>query len=355
MTSLYGNPSSLHSKGLEAEHELTKAREAAASVLGAAPEEIIFTSGGTEANNTAVFGAVRALQRRGKRIVTSAVEHSSVAETMQQLETEGFEVIYLTPEKDGSVHPDQLRNAITKDTILVSLMKVNNETGAIQPVEAIRRIVDRTGSPALIHTDAVQAFLKMPLNVRSLGADIISFSGHKIHAPKGVGGLWIRKGARILPLHRGGLQEKKLRPGTEPVPAICAMGEAIEEYRDIAGNSEYISGLNSYLRERLSTLDSAHINSPENALPYILNFSLPGLRSETILHFLAERGIYVSSGSACSKGQKSHVLSALGLAPEIIDSAVRVSFSDENTKEDIDFFISSLETALSTLARSTKK
>lgn len=351
MMEAYGNPSSLHSKGLQAQHELDAARKIIAQAMGAQPEEICFTSGGTEGNNTAVFGAAHALKRRGNRIVTTAIEHSSVMEAMQQLEKEGFEVVYLTPDSSGRVSAKDIKDAVTKDTILVSIMAVNNEIGSIQPLETVYRAIAAAGAPALFHVDAVQAFMKMPLLPKKFGIDLMTVSGHKINAPKGCGALYIRKGARILPLHFGGLQEKKIRPGTEPSPAVCAMGAAVEEHKDIKGQTEYIRGLNTYCREKLAELDGVVINSDENCLPYIINFSLPGLRSETVLHFLAERNIFVSSGSACAKGHKSHVLTALGLPADLTDSAIRISFSSENTKNDIDILINSLKIGISTLAR----
>ncbi len=351
MMEAYGNPSSLHSKGLQAQHELDAARKIIAQAMGAQPEEICFTSGGTEGNNTAVFGAAHALKRRGNRIVTTAIEHSSVMEAMQQLEKEGFEVVYLTPDSSGRVSAKDIKDAVTKDTILVSIMAVNNEIGSIQPLETVYRAIAAAGAPALFHVDAVQAFMKMPLLPKKFGIDLMTVSGHKINAPKGCGALYIRKGARILPLHFGGLQEKKIRPGTEPSPAVCAMGAAVEEHKDIKGQTEYIRGLNTYCREKLAEIDGVVINSDENCLPYIINFSLPGLRSETVLHFLAERNIFVSSGSACAKGHKSHVLTALGLPADLTDSAIRISFSSENTKNDIDILINSLKIGISTLAR----
>lgn len=352
MTEIYGNPSSLHRKGLEAEHELKAARETVARSIGAESEEIYFTSGGTEANNTAVLGAAAALRRRGKRIVTTAVEHSSVMESMKRLEGEGFEVVYLPPDSSGRVSSEDVFSAVTKDTILVSMMLVNNETGAVQPVEAVRRAIRTSGSPALFHIDAVQAYMKMPVSVKKLGADLISVSAHKINGPKGVGALYVRRGARIIPLHLGGEQQSRIRPGTEPLPLICAMAQAVKEHTPAGGGAEKVRELNRYLRGRLSALDGVVINSDEDCSPYILNFSAVGIRSETMLHFLEEDGIYVSSGSACAKGHKSHVLSAMGLPAERIDSAVRVSFCDSNTAEEADIFVNKLETGLSVLARS---
>lgn len=349
MTEYYGNPSSLHSKGLEAEHEIDYARKIIAKSLSARPEEIYFTSGGTEGNNTAVFGAVKALKRRGSRIVTTAIEHSSVLETMQKLEKEGFEVIYLSPDENGCIRPEHIRKAVSKDTILVSIMAVNNELGSIQPIECVYRAIAAAGSPALFHVDAVQAYMKMPVAPKKLGIDLLTVSGHKIHAPKGVGVLYIRKGARILPLHYGGMQEKKLRPGTEAAPLIAAMGKAVEIYNK--DEFKKIRQLNSYFRQKLSELDGIVFNSDENCLPYILNFSLPGFRSETLLHFLAEKNIFVSSGSACSKGRASHVLEAMKYGDKRADSALRISFSDENSEEDADIIVNNLKIGISTLAR----
>lgn len=351
MTTKYGNPSSLHSKGFEAQQELEAARRAAADLLSAETGEIYFTSGGTESNNTAVFGAAEALCRRGKKIVTTAFEHSSVIEAVQALEKKGFEAIYLAPDKKGRISTEALANAIDKDTVLVSIMAVNNETGAIQPIETVKKIIDRSGSPALFHVDAVQAFGKLPVKPQKTGIDLLSASSHKIHGPKGAGILYIKKGVRIIPLHYGGEQEKKLRPGTESAPLICAMGEAIKALPDMKQELEFMKALSSRCREGLMKIENVHINSDEDCLPYIINFSVKGIRSETMLHYLASKGIYVSSGSACAKGKKSHVLQAMGLSPELTDSAVRVSFSRYNTAEDVDELIKEVINADNTLAR----
>ncbi len=351
MTETYGNPSSLHTKGFEARQELEKARMEAAALLGVEKEEIYFTSGGTESNNTAVLGAARALSRRGKRIVTTAIEHSSVLEAAQQAEKQGFEVIYLTPDSRGIIRQEDLAAAIDGQTILVSMMAVNNETGAIQPIEAVHRLIERAGAPALFHVDGVQAFGKMLLRPRKYGIDLLSASSHKIHGPKGAGILYLRKGARILPLHYGGEQEKRLRPGTEPLPLIAAMGEAVRVLPDREKTLQQMRQLNAYCRQQLLRLQDVKIHSDEQCLPYILNFSVRGIRSETMLHFLAERGIYVSNGSACAGGRKSHVLTAMGLEPDLIVSAIRVSFSAENTMEEIDILIKELLQAENTLAR----
>lgn len=351
MTENYGNPSSLHAKGFEAQKELENARISVSELLGAEPSEIVFTSGGTESNNTAVFGAAEALSRRGSKIVTTALEHSSVLEAVQRLEKKGFEAVYLKPDRNGTVSREAIEEAVDKNTVLVSIMAVNNETGAVLPIESVRRIIDRAGSPAIFHVDAVQAFGKIPLRPKKLGIDILSASSHKIHGPKGAGILYIRRGARIVPLHYGGEQERKIRPGTESVPLICAMGEAIRALPDIKTELEEMKKLNLYCRSRLSEIENVHINSDESCLPYIINFSVRGIRSETMLHYLAQKGIYVSSGSACAKGKKSHVLEAMGIEPALADSAVRVSFSRYNDLSDVDELIKELINADKTLAR----
>ena len=351
MTEKYGNPSSLHSKGHEAEKELEETRKIIAEFLSVEKEEIYFTSGGTEGNNTAVFGAVEALKRRGKRIVTSSMEHSSVIEPMQKLEKDGYEVIYLSPDEKGKISLESISNAVTKDTILVSIMAVNNETGSINPVDKIKKIIEKANSPALLHVDAVQAFGKIPLKPKKWGIDILTASSHKIHGPKGAGILYLRKGARIMPLHYGGEQEKKIRPGTEPLPNICGMGEAVRNLPDISEEMNFMCELNNYCRNKLSEIENVHINSDTDCLPYIINFSVNGIKSETMLHYMAQNDIYISSGSACAKGKKSHVLKALGLSDDLADSALRVSFSRYNSKEDIDELIKAIINANNTLAR----
>lgn len=353
MTSSYGNPSSLHTKGVQARHELEKTREILASYIGADTSEIFFTSGGTEGNNTAIFGAVNALKRRGNRIVTTAIEHSSVIEAMQKLQKDGFEVIFLEPDKNGKIPVEKINNSINKDTILVSIMAVNNEIGSIQPIESVHKMIVKSKSPALFHVDAVQAFGKIPLKPKKYGIDLMTVSAHKIHAPKGIGALYIKKGARIIPLHYGGEQENKIRPGTEALPLIGGFGEAIKALPDMNTEMKLMTELRDYCTECVSKIENVHINSDSECLPYILNFSVEGIRSETMLHFLASKNIYVSSGSACAKGKKSHVLSALGLSPLLTDSAIRVSFSRYNTKEDIDALVSAIKIANSTLSRSS--
>ena len=349
MTEIYGNPSSLHTKGIEAEKELENARRVIASKLGAQEEEIFFTSGGTEANNLALFGAAEAKKRSGRKIVVSSVEHSSVIESAKYLEQNGWDVKYISPREDGKIHPEDVAEQIDGNTTLVSIMYVNNETGAIMPVDEIFEQA-RTKNPQIIcHTDAVQAFGKLEIKAKKLGADLISVSGHKVFAPKGVGAIYIKRGVRLVPRQYGGEQEKKLRPGTEPLPLIAAFGTACGEF-DIQGNFEAVSALNSYAKEKLSKIDGVLINSPQDALPYVLNITAGRVRSETMLHFLEEREVYVSSGSACAKGKPSHVLSAMGYNKQRADSALRISFSKHNTKEDIDALCEGIELGLKVLA-----
>ena len=354
MTQCYGNPSSLHKKGLEAQREVAHARQAVAVSLGAQPREIIFTSGGTEANNLAVLGGAAAGRRRGKRIVTTAIEHPSVLEPMRQLEKEGFEVVFLTPDADGRVPEEAVLKAVTGDTILISVMAVNNELGSIQPIEVLKKAVKRAGAPALVHVDGVQAYGKLPLRPEKLGIDLLTVSGHKIHGPKGVGALYVSKNARILPRTFGGGQERELRPGTEAAPLIAGLGAAAEELPDWRQAYSRMEKLRDYTLQKLSGLEGVEVNSPVGGLPYLLNFSALGIRSETMLHFLAQRGIYVSSGSACAKGKQSHVLKAAGLPDSRISSAIRVSFSRENTERDADALAEGVREGLACLARARR-
>lgn len=354
MTQCYGNPSSLHKKGLEAQREVAHARQAVAVSLSAQPREIIFTSGGTEANNLAVLGGAAAGRRRGKRIVTTAIEHPSVLEPMRQLEKEGFEVVFLTPDADGRVPEEAVLKAVTGDTILISVMAVNNELGSIQSIEVLKKAVKRAGAPALVHVDGVQAYGKLPLRPEKLGIDLLTVSGHKIHGPKGVGALYVSKNARILPRTFGGGQERELRPGTEAAPLIAGLGAAVEELPDWRQAYSRMEKLRDYTLQKLSGLEGVEVNSPVEGLPYLLNFSALGIRSETMLHFLAQRGIYVSSGSACAKGKQSHVLKAAGLPDSRISSAIRVSFSRENTERDADALAEGVREGLACLARARR-
>lgn len=341
----YGNPSSLHNIGIEAAKAVIRARQSIADMLACEKDEIFFTSGGTEANNLAVFGAAYANRRKGNRIVTTAIEHESVMQSIDRLEEEGFEVIRLMPDKSGNISLRDLAEAINEKTILVSMMYINNEVGSVLPVEKIKKLVLKAGAPALIHTDCVQAFGKTEVKPKKLGADLVTITAHKIHGPKGVGALYIKKGVRILPRTFGGEQEKKIRPGTEASPLIMGFGAAVAALPDLKEQSRKITELNSYAKSKLKETDGIIINSGDEASPYIINLYIPTfMRSQTVLQELsANYGICVSNGSACAKGKKSHVLSAMKLSSEIIDKSIRISFSRYNTKEDINRLIDALK------------
>ena len=346
----YGNPSSLHKAGINAELAVEDAREAIADALGVQSKSIYFTSGGTEANNTVLFGAAEALKRRGNRIIVSAVEHSSVYESAKRLGELGFDVLFAPVGKDGVILSDELEKLLTDKTILVSVMAVNNETGAIQPTEAIAKQIKKHSPDAVFHVDAVQAFCKMPLKPVKWGVDFMTVSAHKIHGPKGVGALYIREGKRLIPLLFGGEQQHRIRPGTESTPLIAAFGEAVRE-ADVAENATAIRALNTYATEQLRQIEGVAVNSTDAALPYIINLSVEGIRSETMLHHLEQSGVYVSSSSACAKGKRSYVLAAMGLPDSRIDSSIRVSFSKYNTKEDVDALIAGLKSGIETLQK----
>lgn len=351
LTENWGNPSSLHLLGLNAELEVSDARSAVAKFLRCKREEIVFTSSGTEANNTAIIGAAHKNAKRGKRIITTSIEHPSVLETVKRLEAEGFEVIYLRPDQNGSIPINQIENSITADTILVSMMLVNNETGSILPVKETAEILHAKNPYALMHCDAVQAFGKLPFTADSIGADLISASGHKIHGPKGIGFLYIKKGVHIPALLTGGGQESGMRSSTEPVPLIAGLFGALQELPDIKKQLEKQRELWQYASEQLKANGFTQINSPEDCLPYILNVSILGYRSETLLHFLENKNIFVSSGSACAKGEGSYVLREMGFDRNRTDSALRISFSRNNTKEDVDLLTQALKEATQKLRK----
>ena len=350
MTQCFGNPSSLHRLGFEAERELTAAREKVAALMGVPARDVLFTSGGTEANNLAVFGAAAALARRGKHIVTTGVEHSSVAAACKQLEKEGYAVTRLLPDSDGHITADAIIAACRPDTALVSVMLVNNETGARFSLPDAVAGIRRRSPFAFIHCDAVQAAGKLPLYGARWQVDAMSVSAHKLHGPKGCGALYLRQGARILPRQVGGLQERSLRGGTEAAPLIAAFGAAAEALPPLAEQEALFETLRKRLFDRLADAPVV-FHLPADGVPYIIHLSVPGFKSETLLHFLSERNIFVSSGSACAKGAKSPVLQAMGLPETEIDSALRLSLCHNNTPEDIDRFADALIAATQTLAR----
>ncbi|MBR7132391.1 MAG: cysteine desulfurase [Clostridia bacterium] len=344
----WGNPSSLHTLGMYAEEAVTSAREAVAKFISARSDEIVFTGSGTEANNTALMTVANS---RNKKIITTQIEHPSVLETVKRLEAQGFEVVRIGCDSEGVIDLKALEASLDGKTAMVSVMLVNNEIGTVQPVAEAVRIVKKIAPNALFHCDAVQGFGKIPVNVRSLGVDMLSASAHKIHGPKGIGFLYCKKGLHITPLITGGGQERGLRSGTEAVPLIAGFEGAIKELPNITATADKTAELNSYARDAFRQSGFIEINSPENACPYILNISVPGYRSETLLHFLEMRNIFVSSGSACAKGELSYVLKALGLDKARIDSALRLSFSRNNTKEDIDLTLAALKDAVVSLRK----
>lgn len=348
----YGNAASLHRKGFEAEQHITAAKKSIAAVLGCTEQELYFTSGATESNNMSLIGAADANKRRGKKIITTAIEHASVLETAAYLERQGYEVVRLQPNADGQYTPMDFYNAVDEQTVLVSAMFVNNEIGCSLPVTDIAKAVKRKNPNALFHTDAVQGFLKLPLKLKNSGIDLLSASGHKIYAPKGIGLLYIRKGVHLTPLLYGGGQQNGVRVGTDNVPLIAALGAAVQMGAlNMEKNLAHYRSLKAHLLNLLQDMPEITVNSTEDCVPYIVNLSVAKIRSEVMLHFLEQFGISVSSGSACSKGAKSHVLSAFGLDDRRIDTALRISFSTETTTADLDYFTEKLQQGIDTLAK----
>ena len=333
LTKNFGNPSSLHSVGDAASAKLDESRSVIAKSLSCDQGEIYFTSGGTESNNIAIMGTALALKRRGNRVVTSCVEHPSVLKCFERLEEEGFEVIKLPVDECGVVKEEDLKSSITKDTILVSLMLVNNEVGSVQPIKAAASAIKAANAPAYLHVDAVQAFGKLALKPSSLGVDLLSISSHKVHGPKGVGALFVKKGTRLGTYTLGGGQESGIRSGTQNMPGIVGFATAVKELGNIAESREKVERLRTLLLEELKPLENLVINS-KGDFPYILNISLLGVPSEVLRNYLSEKGVFVSTGSACSKGHRSYVLLSMGLDVGTIDSAIRISFSRFNTEEE---------------------
>jgi cysteine desulfurase len=340
----YGNPSSLHRMGLQSEKAVKQARRQIAQGLNCQDNQIVFTSGGTESDNLAIFGAAAALGRRGNHIVTSQIEHPAVLEACRKLEQQGFTVDYLPVDQWGTVSADQLSQAVTDKTILVSFMHVNNEVGTIQPISQIASVKGK----ALFHVDGVQSFGKLPLSAGA--ADLISISGHKIHGPKGIGALYIAKNAKIIPQMLGGGQENGLRSGTENVPAIAGFGVAAEmAFANLTERNKHVAQIKQRLLDGiLELIPDIVVNSPEWSSPYILNVSFLGTRGEVLLHQLEQQGIYVSTGAACSSNKKgkSHVLLAMGKSEKEIDGTLRFSFSEFNTLTQMDEVLDKLNGAV---------
>lgn len=343
MTENYGNPSSLHRAGLEAQLAVDKARKAIAASIGADSSEIYFTSGATESNNLALRGISAAYGRKRRKIVISSVEHASVDETASALEKNGFEIVRISPRDDGRFYADDFISACDENTCLVSMMLVNNETGYIMPVRETFMAVKRSFPEIITHCDCVQGYMKLPIKAASLGADLISLSAHKIHGVKGVGAIYIKKGVRVIPIVTGGKQEKGIRSGTESVPLIAAFGAAVDKFRPtIAERYERVSQLKAHLLGKMGGIENVTVNSPSDGSPYVINISAVGKRSEIMLHFLESKGIYVSSGSACSKGQQSGVLGEFGISGKRADGAVRISITAQTTEEELDEFAEAL-------------
>jgi len=346
MTGEFGNPSSRHQAGARAAQALKEHRSVIAKALGAKPEEVVFTSCGTESDNWAIRAAVHLNRRKGKHIITTAIEHDAVLEPCRELERDGYEVTYLKPDRNGNITVEQVADALREDTVLVSMMLVNNELGTILPVAETAKLLKEKRSEALLHCDAVQAFLKIPFTAKELGADLISISGHKVHAPKGIGALYIRSGLKAPPMIVGGHQEDSLRSGTEPTAQIAAFAAAVEEgLARFARDSAHLSQLKTYAAQTLTReIPELELIGAGQA-PHILPVTLPGYKSEVMVRFLSDMGIFISSGSACHKGKPSHVFAALNLPKKQMDGVLRISFSAENTKEDVDALVSGLKQA----------
>ena len=344
MTENWGNPSSLYSFGIDTARDLRNARHQVAAAMGAEPERVFFTSGGTEADNWAIFGTVKRMGKRGKHIITTAMEHHAILNCMKELEAQGYEVTYLQPDAQGRVGVEDLKGALRKDTILVSVMMVNNEVGSVMPISQMAKLTHRICPDAIFHTDAVQGFLKIPFQAKTLGADLISVSSHKIHGPKGAGALYIAPRLKSFPpLLLGGGQESGYRSGTEGTPAIfgfAAAAAAVSETvrQDTAREKELIA----QLAGKLSALPGVVINGAHEA-PHILCVSVPGVPTQNSINILQDAGICVSAGSACAKGHRSHVLTAMGIRPEVIDCTFRVSLCEGTTQEELDTLVKTIE------------
>ncbi|MCI8297503.1 MAG: cysteine desulfurase [Lachnospiraceae bacterium] len=356
MTEDYGNPSAKHKKGMEAEHYIKEARAAIAKTLRVEDKEILFTSGGTESNNMALIGGALANWRAGKHIISTRIEHASVYQPLTYLEGQGFEVTYLGVDGDGHISLNELEQAIRPDTVLVSVMYVNNEIGAVEPIEEIGRLVKAKDPKILFHVDGIQAYGKYEIRPKREGIDLLSASGHKIHGPKGTGFLYIDEKSKIKPIIYGGGQQRGLRSGTENVPGVAGLGVAAQEiYRDLSGYIDRMVRLKDHLIDRMEEVEGAVVNSKRGlkSAPQIISVSFAGVRSEVLLHALEERGIYVSSGSACSSHHPalSGTLKAVGIKKELLDSTLRFSLGIYNTEEELDYTIQALKELLPMLRR----
>lgn len=363
LTKDYGNPSSLHMKGIEAERFVETAKKKIAKTLRVLEKEIIFTSGGTESNNLAIIGAAMANRRAGNHIITTSIEHASVENPMEFLKEQGFDITYLSVDENGIISLEELEEAVTEQTILVSMMQVNNEIGAIEPVAEAAELIKKKNPDTLIHVDAIQSYGKMYIYPKKLGIDMLSVSGHKIHGPKGSGFLWVKEKTKLKPLILGGGQQKGMRSGTENVPAIAGLGEAAEEiYENLDEKRAHLYGLKQRFIDGIEKLEGTHVNGKtgEDSAPHIVSVSFEGIRSEVLLHSLEDRGIYVSSGSACSsnnhagKQKGSKTLRNIHLKEKLLDSTLRFSFSVHTTEEEIDYALEVLGELLPVLKKYTR-
>jgi cysteine desulfurase len=356
----YGNPSSMHRKGVEAEHYVKDAKEILAKLLKVNAKEIFFTSGGTESDNLALIGAARANRRRGNHLITSSIEHPAILNTMHYLEEEeGFRVTYLPVDENGRVRLEALKEALCQDTILVSIMYVNNEVGSVQPIEEAVKIVKNFNPRILFHSDAVQGFGKYHIYPKRVGIDMLSASGHKIHGPKGTGFLYINEKVKIKPIIFGGEQQKNVRSGTENVPGIAGLGLAAKMiYQDLNMKVSLMRELKAHFIEGISKIEHATVHglTDENSAPHIISVGIAGVRSEVLLHTLEDKGIYVSSGSACASNHPaiSGVLRGIGTSQEYLDSTLRFSMSEFTTKEEIDYTLETLYNCVPMLRRYTR-
>ena len=356
MTEDYGNPSAKHGKGMRAEQYIKEAAEIIAGTLKVSPKEIVFTSGGSESNNMALIETAMANRRAGNHIISTAIEHASVYNPLAYLEEQGFEVTYLPVDHNGHISLEDLERAVRRETILVSVMYVNNEIGAVEPVEEIAKLIHKINPAILFHVDAIQAYGKFVIRPKRQGIDLLSVSGHKIHAPKGIGFLYVDSRVKIKPLIYGGGQQRGLRSGTENVPGIAGLGAAAREmYRDHSERLKRMYEIKDYMISRLGEVEGTTVNSlpGDQSAPQIVSASFSGVRSEVLLHALEENGIYVSSGSACSSNHPavSGTLKGIGVKKELLDSTLRFSFGVFNTKDEVDYCISVLQELLPVLRR----
>lgn len=347
MTQNWANPSALYGFGIDAAKELRVSRQQVAAAMGAEPDRVFFTSGGTEADNWAIFGTVKRFGKRGKHIITTAIEHHAVLNCMKELEAQGYEVTYLQPDSMGCVTAQQLKAALRPDTILVSIMMVNNEVGSVMPIAQMAKLTHKLCPNAIFHTDAVQGFLKIPFSAKMLGADLISVSSHKIHGPKGAGALYISPKLKSFPpMIYGGGQESGYRSGTEGTPAIAGFAAACAACAaTVTADIAHESALLAKLVEKISSLEQIQINGAHQA-PHILSLSIPGVPTQNTINILQDHEICVSAGSACAKGHRSHTLTAMNLSPRVMDSSFRVSLSRETTEEDLDALVSGIASVL---------